>query len=99
MGKVAAEEIAESRRKRGRPASHTEAWSKVTVVLFDRQITFLDRLVADIRGASTVAATRAQIIRALVDSLGESDIDLTTARSETDLRRILTHYFRARQRT
>ena len=34
-------------KKRGRRPSHTEHWTKVTVVLFDRQIVFLDRLGAD----------------------------------------------------
>ena len=38
-------------KKRGRRPSHTEHWTKVTVVLFDRQIVFLDRLGADIRAA------------------------------------------------
>jgi len=31
-------------RRPGRPPVHDEAWTKVTVVLFNRQIVFLDRL-------------------------------------------------------
>jgi hypothetical protein len=77
-------------KKRGRRPSHTEHWTKVTVVLFDRQIVFLDRLGADIRAASGVAISRAHVIRALVDALGESDLDLTGTRSEADLKAILT---------
>jgi hypothetical protein len=77
-------------RRRGRRPSHTEQWTKVTVVLFDRQIVFLDRLGADIRAASGVAISRAHVIRALIDALGESDLDLTGTRSEADLRIILT---------
>jgi hypothetical protein len=77
-------------KKRGRRPSHTEHWTKVTVVLFDRQIVFLDRLSADIRAASGVAISRAHVIRALVDALGESDLDLTGTRSEADLKAILT---------
>jgi hypothetical protein len=46
-------------KRRGRRPSHTEHWTKVTVVLFDRQIVFLDRLSADIRSASGVAISRA----------------------------------------
>ena len=65
-------------------------WTKVTVVLFDRQIVFLDRLGADIRAASGVAISRAHVIRALIDALSESDLDLTGTRSEADLRAILT---------
>src|SRR5688572_2649264 len=78
------------KKKRGRRPSHTEHWTKVTVVLFDRQIVFLDRLGADIRAASGVAISRAHVIRALIDALGESDLDLTGTRSEADLKAILT---------
>jgi len=76
-------------KKRGRRPSHTEHWTKVTVVLFDRQIVFLDRLGADIRAASGVAISRAHVIRALIDALSESDLDLTGTRSEADLKAIL----------
>lgn len=77
-------------KKRGRRPSHTEQWTKVTVVLFDRQIVFLDRLCADIRATSGVAISRAHVIRGLVDALTESDVDLTGTRSEADLRAVLT---------
>ena len=77
-------------KKRGRRPSHTEHWTKVTVVLFDRQIVFLDRLGADIRAASGVAISRAHVIRALIDALSESDLDLTSTRSEADLKAVLT---------
>src|SRR5678815_1590405 len=77
-------------KKRGRRPPHTEHWTKVTVVLFDRQIVFLDRLGADIRAASGVAISRAHVIRALIDALSESDLDLTGTRSENDLKAILT---------
>jgi hypothetical protein len=77
-------------KKRGRRPSHTEHWTKVTVVLFDRQIVFLDRLGADIRASSGVAISRAHVIRALIDALSASDLDLTGTRSEADLKAILT---------
>jgi hypothetical protein len=81
---------ADKPKKRGRRPAHTEHWTKVTVVLFDRQIVFLDRLGADIRAASGVAISRAHVIRALIDALSESDLDLTGTRSEADLKAILT---------
>ncbi len=83
-------ETEERPKRRGRRPSHTEHWTKVTVVLFDRQIVFLDRLGADIRAASGVAISRAHVIRALIDALSESDLDLTGTRSESDLKAILT---------
>lgn len=75
-----------ARRRPGRPPVHDEAWTKVTVVLFNRQIVFLDRLAANIRARSGAAISRAQLIRALVDAVGASDIELTAATSEADLK-------------
>jgi hypothetical protein len=77
---------AAGRRKPGRPPVHDEAWTKVTVVLFNRQIVFLDRLAANIRAQSGAAISRAQLIRALLDAVADADVDLTTATSETDLK-------------
>ncbi len=73
-------------RKPGRPPVHDEAWTKVTVVLFNRQIVFLDRLAANIRAQSGAAISRAQMIRALLDAVADADVDLTSATSETDLK-------------
>ena len=77
-------------KKRGRRPTHAEKWTKVTVVLMDRQVVFLDRLDADVRAATGAAISRAHIIRSLVDALGESDLDLTICRSEADLKSLLT---------
>jgi hypothetical protein len=71
---------------RGRPPVHHETWSKVSVVLFDRQIIHLDRLTTDIRGKNGKAINRAEIIRALIDGLIESGMDITASASEADLR-------------
>jgi len=70
----------------GRPPVHNETWSKVSVVLFDRQILQLDRLATDIRGKSGKLLNRAEIIRALIDGLIDSGMDITAAGSEADLR-------------
>lgn len=80
---------ATTKRRPGRPPVHDEAWTKVTVVLFNRQIVFLDRLAANIRAHSGAAISRAQLIRALVDAVADADIDLTTATSEADLKATL----------
>jgi hypothetical protein len=71
---------------RGRPPVHRETWSKVSVVLFDRQILHLDRLSVDIRGRNGKVLNRAEIIRALIDGLIDSGMDITGAASEADLR-------------
>lgn len=67
-----------------------ESRTKVTVVLYDRQIALLDHLAADIRTRTKIAISRAEIIRALIDALMESGFDATTALSETDLKAKLT---------
>jgi predicted thioredoxin/glutaredoxin len=70
----------------GRPPVHNETWSKVSVVLFDRQIVQLDRLAIAIRGKTGKVINRAEIIRALIDGLIDSEMDVTATSSEADLR-------------
>jgi uncharacterized protein (DUF2342 family) len=70
----------------GRPPVHNETWSKVSVVLFDRQIHDLDRLTKKMRSKSGKAMNRAEIIRALIDGFIESGMDVAGAGSEADLR-------------
>src|SRR6185436_8577695 len=71
---------------RGRPPVHHETWSKVSVVLFDRQIVHLDRLATDIRGRSGKVLNPAEIIRALIDGLIDSAMAVTGTASHADLR-------------
>jgi hypothetical protein len=67
-----------------------DAWSRVTIVLTNRQIVYLDRLSADIRARTGAIVKRTEIIRALVDHLADSELDAASARSENDLRHLLT---------
>ena len=73
---------------RGR-APAPEPWTKVTVVLFNRQIIELDRLATAIRAATGAAINRAELIRAVIDALLESGLDLTGATSEEDLKALV----------
>ena|SRR5690349_22441075 len=70
----------------GRPPVHTETWSKVSVVLFDRQIHQIDRLAHGVRNSGGKVLNRAEIIRALIDGLIDSGMDITGTSSEADLR-------------
>ena len=70
---------------RGRPPVHHESWSKVSVVLFDRQVVHLDRLAADARERAGRVLNRAEIIRALIDGLIDSGMDVAGV-GPTDLR-------------
>jgi hypothetical protein len=58
----------------------------VSVVLFDRQITQLDRLAVDGHSRVGKILNRAEIIRALIDGLIDSGMDIATSASEADLR-------------
>jgi len=77
------------KRRPGRPAVHDEAWTKVTVVLFDRQILFLDQMASSIRSRSGASISRAQLIRAFVDAVGDSAVDVTASTSEADVKAIV----------
>ncbi len=74
---------------RGRPRVHDEAWIKVSVVLFKRQVRDLDHLTTAIRKKTRASLTRAEVIRNLVDALTESRLDVTGSRSGADLKRLL----------
>src|SRR5436309_1538118 len=78
--------VAAGRARRGRPLVHRESWSKVSVVLMDRQIARLDRFVSGIHRATGAILTRAGVIRALVDGVIGSGLDISTVSSEFDLR-------------
>ena len=77
------------KRGPGRPPIHDEEWTKATVVLFNRQIAFLDELAAIIRVQNGAVVSRAQLIGAVVDAVAASGIDLTLAGSEAEMKAIL----------
>jgi hypothetical protein len=82
--------VARPRAKRGRPRTHREAWTKVSVVMFERQVLELDRLTAAIRGKTGANLTRAEVIRSLLDALNESRLDVTSVVSGAQLKRLLS---------
>jgi len=55
-------------------------------VLFDRQVHHLDRVASVNRGKTGNLLNRAEIIRALIDGLIDSGMDISGALSERDLR-------------
>ena len=84
------------KRPRGRPRVHRERWSKVNVLLFDRQVSFLQDLSRSIREATGISINRTQIIRALVDALHGCRIRIGGIRSEAELTKMLTRRLNAR---
>ncbi|MGH9443112.1 MAG: hypothetical protein ACRD16_12650 [Thermoanaerobaculia bacterium] len=83
------EPAASNGQRWGRPPALLDQWSRVTMVLYDRQIIFLDRLITDIRASTGAIVKRTDIVRALIDGLIESNIDLTSVKDESDLKRLI----------
>ena len=80
--------------RRGRPLVHSDEWSKVSVVLFNRQIAHLDVAVNEMRRKTGKPLNRAAIIRALIDGALDSGFELTSITSESDLRQRLARLLR-----
>ncbi len=58
-------------RLKGRPSS-PEAYHKVTVCLFDRQVLFLDEVALGIRKKTGRLVKRAELVRAILDQVADS---------------------------
>jgi hypothetical protein len=80
--------------RRGRPLVLSDEWSKVSVVLFNRQLVRLDDAVSVIRQKTGTVLTRAALIRAIIDGVLDSDFDVTTVASERHLRERLAKLLR-----
>jgi len=65
--------------KRDPIAEHVDSWAKITVVLLDRQVAYLDRIAIDIRLLHGFAISRAELIRALVEAAAQSPLSLSDA--------------------
>ena len=57
--------------------------------MFERQVLDLDRLTTAIRSKTGAHLTRAEVIRALLDALTESRLEVTTVVSGAQLKRLL----------
>ncbi|HSY50202.1 MAG TPA: hypothetical protein VLC46_15415 [Thermoanaerobaculia bacterium] len=51
-----------------RPVPHPDSWAKITVVLLDRHVAYLDRIAVDIRLEHGFAISRAELIRSLIQA-------------------------------
>lgn len=82
-----------------RPGSTVEAWSKITVVLLDRQVAYVDGIAVDIRLRHSVAISRAELIRALIEAVSQSGLDLSDASGNEELVQMVSNaWARGRQR-
>jgi hypothetical protein len=68
-----------------RPGSSVESWSKITVVLLDRQVAYVDGIAVDIRLRHSVAISRAELIRGLIEAVVQSGLDLSDASTSEEM--------------
>jgi hypothetical protein len=76
-------------KARGRPQMHQDDWEKVTVVLLRKQIHWLDSLAADIRFNNKSAFSRSELLRAMIEAVKESGLDLHNVTNEEELKNLL----------
>jgi hypothetical protein len=68
------------KREQERPiAAQPASWAKITVVLLDRHVAYLDRIAVDIRLQYGFAISRAELIRALIEAAAQSGLVLSDA--------------------
>jgi hypothetical protein len=71
------------------PLQTDRQYEKVTAYLSSRQVAFIKSLSAVIRTKSGVYITHSELLRAMVDAVLESGIDLSDATCEAELKRLL----------
>ena len=59
--------------------TQTDSWAKITVVLLDRHVAYLDRIAVDIRLEHGFAISRAELIRSLIEAASQSGLVLSDA--------------------
>lgn len=80
--------------QRGRPVVHTEPWEKITVVMLERHVGYLDVMSVLIRMRHHKAVPRAEIIRAFVEFMERSRIDFVQFATADAMTEYLIAYFR-----
>jgi hypothetical protein len=66
-----------------------ETWSKITVVLLDRHVAYLDRIAVDIRLRRGVAISRAEMIRGLIEAASKTSVTLSDASGNAEIVELL----------
>jgi hypothetical protein len=68
-----------AKREQERPVTQPDSWAKITVVLLDRHVAYLDRIAVDIRLQFGFAISRAELIRSLIEAAAQSGVVLSDA--------------------
>ena len=74
------------KREQERPAvAQPDSWAKITVVLLDRHVAYLDRIAVDIRLQFAFAISRAELIRALIAAAAQTGVVLSDASNTKEM--------------
>ncbi len=74
-----------AKSERGRPLPQPDSWAKITVVLLDRHVAYLDRIAVDIRLEHSFAISRAELIRSLIEAAAQSGVVLSDAADSKEM--------------
>lgn len=78
----------------GRPAIHTEPWAKITVVMEEHHVLYLDLVSLCIRARNPGrAVSRAELVRAFIEFMEQSDIDFKQFSSAEEITEYLVPLF------
>lgn len=92
-GKETPEEPSQRGSSRGRPKELSAAF-RTTVTLEEAHVDFLDNTAARVKLSGGAKLSRGSILRAVVEALMTSDLDLADAADENDVTRILLRRLR-----
>jgi hypothetical protein len=76
------------------PVVQPDSWAKITVVLLDRHVAYLDRIAVDIRLQFGFAVSRAELIRALIEAAAQSGVVLSDASNMKEMVTMLSEAWR-----
>jgi hypothetical protein len=77
------------KRVQAPPVPPGETWSKITVVLLDRHVAYLDRIAVDIRLQRGIAISRAELIRGLIEAASRTGVELSDAAGNPEMVNLL----------
>ena len=78
----------------GRLIVHTEPWAKITVVMEDSHVIYLDLIALFIRAKHGRAVSRAELIRAFIEFMQQSRIDYTEFKNGDEIKDGVLAYLR-----
>lgn len=76
-----------------RQSVHAEPWSKITIMMEDHHVTYLDLVSMFMRVRHHRTVARAEIVRAFVEFMERSEIDFTQFATIEDMTAYMTEYF------